>query len=80
VSIVADTARFAADDCEPLVRASLACPLCLHGDTVEWQLVGDGYEPSVECSCGSCHERWSVYLTPWQALRLSLMGAHARRG
>lgn len=72
----ADTARFRADDPDVLVAASLACPLCLHGDDVEWHLDSDGYDPSVQCLCRACHERWRVYLVPQQELRLGLMAAH----
>ncbi len=70
---LADVARFHADDCEALVMASLACNTCLHSDTVEWELDGDGYDAAVSCHCHDCEETWVVYLTPWQALRLSLV-------
>jgi hypothetical protein len=73
----ADTARFRADDPDVLVTASLACPLCLHGEDVEWHLLADGYDPSVQCLCRSCNERWRVYLAPQQELRIGLMAAHA---
>lgn len=75
MAIVADTARFHADDCEALVLASLACPLCLRSDTVSWELLADGYDASVQCSCRRCEERWCVYLTTWQAVRLGLIAA-----
>lgn len=32
-----------------------------------------GYDPTVECGCQACDERWLVYLTPEQALRLSVL-------
>jgi hypothetical protein len=70
-----DTARFRADDPDELVAASLACPLCLCSEQVMWEEVADGYDPSVECSCPRCEERWRVYLTPQQELRLGLMDA-----
>jgi hypothetical protein len=72
----ADTARFRADDPDILVTASLACPLCLRGEHVEWHLDADGYDPSVSCLCGPCNESWRVYLAPQQELRIGLM-AHA---
>ncbi|MFZ0042040.1 MAG: hypothetical protein WAK93_12090 [Solirubrobacteraceae bacterium] len=72
-----DVARFAPDDPEVLVSASLACPLCLRGEDVEWETALEGYDPSVQCRCPSCQERWSVYLEPFQALRLGLMEAHS---
>jgi len=69
---LADTARFRADDPDELVLASLACPICLSGE-VGWTLEGEGYDPSVECVCRHCERAWCVYLTPQQALRLTLM-------
>lgn len=71
--MLADTARFRADDPDALVIASLACPICLAGDVVEWHAALDGYDPSVECRCPRCEERWRVYLEPQQALRFSLL-------
>jgi hypothetical protein len=32
-----------------------------------------GYDPTVECGCEACDRRWLVYLTPEQALRLSVL-------
>ena len=32
----AETARFRHDDPDVLVLASLACPICLGGDDVQW--------------------------------------------
>jgi hypothetical protein len=73
----ADTARFRADDPDVLVTASLACPICLCEEDVEWRLDADGYDPSVQCLCRPCKERWRVYLAPQQALRIGLMATHA---
>jgi hypothetical protein len=71
---LSDTARFRGDDPDELVTASLACPLCLCSDEVLWEACFDGdYDPSVECSCPHCKERWRVYLTPEQELRVGLM-------
>ena len=72
---LADTARFRTDDPDALVRASLACPICLRSDGLEWHAALDGYDPSVECRCPRCEESWRVYLEPQQALRLAFMGA-----
>ncbi len=72
-----DTARFRAEDPDVLVVASLTCPFCLRSESVDWDAALDGYDPSVECSCGRCDETWRVYLTPEQALRLGLMLARA---
>lgn len=72
-----DIARFRPDDPEELVRASLACPICLCSGDVEWELQGDGYDPLVECACHRCEEPWRVYVTPYQALRLGLMPVRA---
>jgi len=71
--MLADTARFRADDPDLLVRASLACPICLGSDRVECAAALDGYDPSVECRCPDCQERWRVFLAPQQALRFGLM-------
>ena len=75
--MLAETARFRHDDPDVLVLASLACPICLGGDGVEWDASLEGYDPSVECHCASCENTWRVYLAPDQALRLGLMHAHA---
>jgi hypothetical protein len=72
-----DTARFRPDDPESLVAASLACPICLCSEDVRWEAALEGYDPSVECLCPACEERWRVYLAPEQALRVGLMHAHA---
>jgi hypothetical protein len=73
----ADIARFRPDDPDALVRASLACPVCLGYEQVEWDEALEGYDPSIRCECASCQQQWSVYLAPEQALRLGLMLAHA---
>jgi hypothetical protein len=78
MGMYADTARFRADDPDPLVLAALACPLCLRGDEIEWSAALHGYDPSVQCRCARCEERWRVYLAPEQALRLGLMLVGAR--
>ncbi len=70
---LADVARFTPGDCDAIVEASLACPLCLRADTVEWHASLEGYDPSVECRCPSCQESWRVYLAPEQTLRFGLM-------
>jgi hypothetical protein len=74
---LADVARFRADDPDALVTASLACPICLRSEEVQWEAAVDGYDPSVQCRCPTCEERWRVYLAPQQALRFGLMDAHA---
>jgi hypothetical protein len=74
--LLADVARFRADDPDALVTASLACPICLRSEQVQWEAALDGYDPSVQCRCPTCEERWRVYLAPQQALRLGLMDAH----
>ena len=70
-----DIAHFHADDPDELVLASLACPVCLHSDSVAWHGALDGYDPSAQCWCGRCEESWRVFLTPQQSLRLGLMGS-----
>ena len=66
-----ETANFRADDSDALVAASLACYGCL-SDDVAWTLDPSGYDPLAQCECRCCGERWPVYLTPVQALRLAL--------
>ncbi len=73
MAMLADTARFRSDDPDELVEASLACPLCLRSDGVEWQAALDSYDASCECHCSHCDEQWRVYLAPHQALRLSVL-------
>jgi hypothetical protein len=72
-----DTARFRPDDPDALVAASLACPICLCTEDVRWEAALEGYDPSVECLCPACEERWRVYLAPEQALRFGLMDPQA---
>jgi hypothetical protein len=79
MAILADTARFRADDPDALVTASLACPMCLRSEDVEWEAALDDYDPSVECSCPRCKESWRVYLAPQQALRFGLMEVRETR-
>jgi hypothetical protein len=74
---LADIARFRPDDPDALVLASLVCPFCLGSEQVEWEGTLEGYDPSIECECGPCQQRWSVYLAPEQVLRLGLMHTHA---
>ena len=78
VPVLADTARFQADDPDSLVIASLACPICLRSDQVRWEAALDGHDACVQCECPGCAERWSVYLAPQQALRMSLMAPRER--
>ncbi len=75
MAALTDIARFAPDECDELVRASLACPFCLRTEPVEWEDALEGYDPSVQCRCPSCQQQWRVYLAPFQALRLGLMHA-----
>ena len=75
---LADTARFRGDDPDELVVASFVCPLCLHGEEVEWELDADGYDPSAQCLCRRCEQSWRVFVTPDQALRLGLMIVRAQ--
>ena len=72
---LADTARFRPTDPDTVVSASLACPVCLHLDSVELRADLAGHDPSVECRCSRCQLDWRVYLAPDQALRLALMPA-----
>jgi hypothetical protein len=77
IAQLTDIARFRPDDPDELVTASLACPICLCTDEVQWEGALEDYDPSVQCRCPTCQERWRVYLAPQQALRLGLMHAPA---
>jgi hypothetical protein len=70
-----EAAAFRMDDGDCLVSASLSCSACLSAD-VEWSLNPVPFEESVECECRSCGHRRTVYLSPEQALRLSLHVEH----
>ena len=73
---VLETAAFRADDPECLVAASLSCHRCLSSE-VEWNLRrATGYDAAVECACRACGAARTVFVTPDQALRLTL---HERR-
>jgi hypothetical protein len=81
MAMLADTARFRVDDPDSLVIASLACPICLGSEQVEWDAaLDDGYDPSVQCRCPRCDECWRVYLAPHQALRFGLIHAGGGAG
>ncbi len=73
MTALADVARFRPEDPDSLVEALLACPVCLRSEDIEWSAALQGYDPSVQCRCPSCDERWLVYLAPEQTLRLGLM-------
>ncbi len=77
MAVLADTARFRADDPDSLVTASLACPICLGSEQVDWEAALEDYDPSVQCWCPRCRALWRVYLAPQQALRIGLMDAGA---
>jgi hypothetical protein len=77
MAVLADTARFRADDPDALVTASLACPICLGSEQVMWEASLGGYDPAVSCWCPECEQRWRVYLAPQQELRIGLMHACA---
>jgi hypothetical protein len=66
-----ETAHFAPADSGALVAASLACPCCL-SSAVRWSLAGGGYDRRARCACTTCGHERDVFLTPEQALRLSL--------
>jgi hypothetical protein len=66
-----ETASFRGDDEPCLVRASLACPVCLSGE-VEWWLEQGEWEATVECSCHECGHTRAVSLNPEQTLRMFL--------
>ena len=69
---VTEVASFRPVDPDVLVRASLACPRCLHD--VEWELTGGPDDHTAVCECPACGDRRDLGLTPEQALRLDLGG------
>ena len=71
--MITDVARFRPDDPDELVRAALACPLCLRADEVGFTVSLEDYDPHIDCECPWCLERWLVYLDPQQALRFALL-------
>lgn len=68
-----DVARFRDEDPDALVRAALACPVCLHGREVAWRPSLALWEESASCRCGHCGTRWRLELERGQALRLLLL-------
>ncbi len=66
-----ETAGFRMDDGDCLVAASLACRTCLGGD-IEWKLRVSSYDSTADCVCRTCGDRRTLFLTPEQALRLTL--------
>lgn len=66
-----ETALFRPDEPGVLVAASLSCPVCLSA-AVRWSLAGAGYDRRARCVCTVCQHERDVFLTPEQALRLSL--------
>lgn len=66
-----EVASFYANDAEALVRASLACTVCLSG-AVSWVLSEDEGGRLVECSCASCGHVRLMGLTDDQVLRLAV--------
>jgi hypothetical protein len=77
VDLQFDIARFREDDADELVMASLACPVCLCSEQVEWALRSGGYDPLVECKCPRCEQQWRVFMMPHQALRMGLLELNA---
>lgn len=71
MTTLVETAAFRMDDGDCLVAASLSCRTCLGGD-VEWSLNLSSYEPAAECRCRTCGDTRTVFLTPEQALRLTM--------
>jgi hypothetical protein len=65
-----ETATFQFTDSRTSVEASLACPHCLHA--VDWEPVGAGAQPAIECRCTHCDHTRVVELTGAQLLRLTI--------
>lgn len=70
---MAEVATFLPLDPDLLVRASLACPRCLHD--VEWELRGFAEDASARCSCPACGAQRELLLSPEQAMRLQVGGS-----
>ena len=66
-----ELASFRGDDEPCLVRAALACPVCLSG-AVDWSLELGDWEAQAECACTQCGHSRVVLLDSQQALRLYL--------
>jgi hypothetical protein len=71
VAHTVELASFRGDDEPRLVRAALACPMCLSGQ-VEWSLELDEVGAEVDCACRDCGHHRVVTLNTQQALRLYL--------
>lgn len=69
---MAEVATFLPQDPDMLVRASLACPQCLHD--VEWELHGANDDATADCTCPACGARRELVLSPDQAMRLEIGG------
>lgn len=67
-----DTARFRADDCDPLVTASFACPYCLEVATSALFNLDEPNGSAVLCRCDTCHTSWVVVVNVGQAMRLAI--------
>jgi hypothetical protein len=67
-----DLARFAADDPDPLVNASFACPYCLHDPSEIALNLDEPFGSAALCRCQACRRGWAVTLNFGQALRLAL--------
>ena len=74
-----ELATFRGDDEPCLVRATLACRVCLSGE-VDWSLRVDEWDAQAECVCRDCGDHRTVSLNSQQALRLYLHRSHTLAG
>ena len=70
--ILTDAARFHADDIDPLVAASFACPYCLRAPANALFNLEEPNGSAVLCRCDDCHSSWVVAVSIGQAMRLAI--------
>jgi hypothetical protein len=70
--LVTDLARFAADDPDPIIGASFACPFCLRAPAAVVLNVEEAFGSAALCRCDECSRGWAVTLNFGQALRMAL--------
>jgi hypothetical protein len=68
---VEDVARFGPAEDGAVVRASLACPYCLH-QPAHVMIATHTTTGEAICICSRCRSQWSVLLDAGQSLRLCL--------
>jgi hypothetical protein len=67
-----DLARFAADDPDPLISASFACPYCLRSPAEVTLSIEETFGSAALCRCDECRSGWVVALNYGQSMRMAL--------